>query len=140
MVAREGIAHAFVVPDTKAETLKVYIQQFCADNAHLFTDELSSYSCIDKMGYKHSVIEHGKKEYSKDGVTTNSIEGFWGHFKRMVFGTYHFVSKGYLQAYIDEAIYRYNTRKASESTRFADMFAKSIGICDYKAVKALKVT
>ena len=34
----------------------------------------------------------------------------------------------------------YSTRKASESTRFADMFAKSIGICDYKAVKALKVT
>lgn len=55
------------------------------------------------------------------------------------FGTYHFVSKGYLQPYIDEAIYRYNTRKASESTRFSDMFAKSIGICDYKAVKALKV-
>ena len=59
--------------------------------------------------------------------------------KCMVFGTYHFVSKGYLQPYIDVAIYRYNTRKASESTRFADMFAKSIGICDYKAVKALKV-
>lgn len=139
MVARKGMAHAFVVPDTKAETLKMYIQQFCADNAHLFTDELSSYSCIDKMGYEHSVIEHGKKEYSKDGITTNSIEGFWGHFKRMVFGTYHFVSKGYLQPYIDEAIYRYNTRKASESTRVADMFSKSIGICDYKAVKALKV-
>lgn len=55
------------------------------------------------------------------------------------FGTYHFVSKGYLQPYIDEAIYHYNTRKASESTRFPDMFAKPIGICDYKAVKALKV-
>ena len=33
----------------------------------------------------------------------------------------------------------YSTRKASESTRFSDMFAKSIGICDYKAVKAIKV-
>ena len=30
-------------------------------------------------------------------------------------------------------------KKASESERFFDMFAKSIGICDYKAVKALKV-
>ena len=30
-------------------------------------------------------------------------------------------------------------KKASESGRFSDMFAKSIGICDYKAVKALKV-
>lgn len=49
-------------------------------------------------------------------------------------------SHGFLLSYIDEAIYRYNTRKASESTRFADMFSKSIGICDNKAVKALKVT
>ena len=62
---------------------------------------------------------------------------FGGHFKRAIFGTYHFGSKAYLERYIDEAVFRYNTRKASESTRFADMFSKSIGICDYKAVKAL---
>lgn len=42
---------------------------------------------------KHGVIEHGKKEFSKDGITTNSIEGFWGHFKRMVFGTYHSLAR-----------------------------------------------
>ena len=41
MVARKGFAHAFVVKDAKSETLKPYIQQFCADNAHLFTDEFS---------------------------------------------------------------------------------------------------
>ena len=29
---------------------------------------------------------------------------------------------------IDEAVYRWNTRKASESERFSDMFAKSIGL------------
>ena len=87
---------------------------------------------------KHSVIEHGKKEFSKDGITTNSIEGFWGHFKRMVFGTYHFVSKDYLQRYLDEAVYRYNTRKADESARFADMFCKSIGIVSYDDVKVVK--
>ena len=75
------------------------------------------------------------KEYSKAGVTTNRIEGFWGHFKRMVFGIYHFVSKEYLQRYIDEAVYRYNTRKISESLRFTDMFRKAIRKCNYKAVK-----
>ena len=136
MVARKGSAHAFVVEDTKAETLQPYIQQFCADNAHLFTNELSSYSCLDKMGYPHGVIEHGKKQYSNGkGTTTNIIEGFWGHFKRMVFGTYHFVSKEYLQRYVDEAIYRYNTREASETYRFYDMFTKSIGNVTYKDVK-----
>lgn len=91
------------------------------------------------MGYEHSVIEHGKKEYSKDGITTNSIEGFWGYFKRMVFGTYHFVSKAYLQRYVDEAIYRYNTRETSQTERFCDMFAKSLGIVTYRDVKVLSV-
>ena len=141
MVARKGSAHAFVVEDTKAKTLKPYIQQFCADNAHLFSDELSSYSCLDKMGYPHGVIEHGKEQYSNgNGITTNTIEGFWAHFKRIVFGTYHFVSKEYLQRYVDEAIYRYNTREASETYRFYDMFAKSIGNVTYKDVKIMEVT
>ena len=139
MVQRDGLVHALKVSDTKASTLLPIIKQFCKENAHFFTDELSSYSCLDRAGMSHSVIEHGKKEFSKDGITTNSIEGFWGHFKRMVFGTYHFVSKGYLQRYLDEAVYRYNTRKASESTRFADMFCKSISIVSYADVKVIKL-
>ena len=69
------------------------------------------------------------------GVTTNSIEGFWGHFKRMVFGIYHSVSSIYLQRYIDEAVYRWNTRKVSESERFTDMFHKSIGVVSYVDVR-----
>ena len=34
----------------------------------------------------------------------------------------------HLQQYIDEAVYRWNTRKMSESERFAHMFDKSIGL------------
>ena len=139
MVQRDGLVHALKVTDTKASTLMPIIKQFCKENAHFFTDELTSYSCLDREGMKHSVIEHGKKEFSKDGITTNSIEGFWGHFKRMIFGTYHFVSKDYLQRYLDEAVYRYNTRKADESVRFADMFCKSIGIVSYDDVKITSI-
>ena len=84
MVARKGGAKALVVENTKRETLMAIIKQFCSGNAHFFTDELSSYACLDREGYAHDVIQHGIKEYFKDGITTNSIEGFWGHFKRMV--------------------------------------------------------
>ncbi len=108
------------------------------DNAYIFTDELLSYSGLVKEGYKHGIIHHDEKEFSKDGITTNSIEGFWGHFKSMAFGNHHFVSKAYLQQYVIEAVYRHNTRIADESVRLADMFAKSIGVCSYEMVKALK--
>ena len=135
MVEREGSVRALKVEDTRAKTLMPIIKQFVAENAKVFTDELSAYNGLAGEGYIHGVIRHGMKEYSKDGITTNAIEGFWAHFKRVVFGTYHFVSKAYLQRYIDEAVYRYNTREANESVRFSYMFRNAIGKCDYKAVK-----
>lgn len=46
----------------------------------------------------------------------------------MIIGCYHDVSDEHLQQYIDEAVYRWNTRKMSESERFAHMFDKSIGL------------
>ena len=137
MVEREnGNAVVIKVDDTKAKTLMPIIKQFVKDNAHIFTDELVSYQGLSKEGYLHDVIQHGLKMYSDgNGITTNSIEGFWAHFKRCIFGIYHFVSKKYLQRYIDEAVYRWNTRKADESVRFADMFHRSVGIVRYEDVK-----
>ena len=46
----------------------------------------------------------------------------------MISGCYHDVSDEHLQSYIDEAVYRWNTRKASQSERFSDMFDKYIGL------------
>ena len=137
MVQRnDGQVVAIKVDDTKAKTLMPLIKQFVKDNARVITDELVSYQGLTKEGYLHDVIQHGLKMYSNgNGITTNSIEGFWAHFKRMVFGMYHFVSKSYLQRYIDEAVYRWNTRKADESARFADMFHRSIGVVSYQDVR-----
>ena len=44
------------------------------------------------------------------------------------------------QSYIDEAVYRWNTRKASQSERFSDMFNKSISmIVTWRELKLCKV-
>jgi len=68
-------------------------------------------------------------------VTTNTIEGFWGHFKRVIFGTYHFVTKRYLDRYIDEAVFRFNTKEIKETDRFSYMFENAIGSVKYRDVK-----
>lgn len=137
MVERKGRVRALKVENTQAKTLMPIIKQFVADSAHVFTDELPAYNGLASEGYVHEIICHSLKEYSKGGVCTNAIEGFWGHFKRVVFGTYHFVSKAYLQRYIDEAVYRYNTRKADESARFYYMFRMALGKCSYDDVKMI---
>ena len=138
MVQREGDLRAMKVADTKGSTLMPIIKQFVRENAHLFTDEHNGYNGLDAEDskYGHSVIRHKEKQFSDgNGVTTNTIEGFWGHFKRMVFGIYHFVSAAYLQRYIDEAVFRWNTREAAESSRFQHMFRESVKIYTYKNVK-----
>ena len=59
----------------------------------------------------------------------------WTAFQRIAGPTaislpcqYYKVGKTYLQGYIDERLYRRNTRKASQTERFSDMFARSIGL------------
>lgn len=134
IIQRGGYARAMHVKDTEPSTILPLIKGYCSDMAILFTDELATYKALRKEGFRHCIIRHSKKEYSRNGVTTNSIEGFWGYFKRMVFGTYHVVSKVYLQRYIDEAVYRYNTRNQSSSQRFRFLLDRFAGIIRYNDV------
>lgn len=120
--------HAMVVNKTDKATLQPIIEQFVSEGSRVVTDELSAYNGLSERGYLHDIVKHGAEEYANDDIFTNSIEGFWSHLRRMIFGCYHDVSDKYLQRYIDEAVYRWNTRKASQTERFSDMFAKSIGL------------
>ena len=135
MIQRKGNVVAMTVKDTKADTLMPIIKQFVADNTVVYTDELSSYSRLSKENFAHGVVHHNDNEFVVGDVFTNTIEGFWSHFKKMIFGIYHSVSKKHLQRYIDEEVFRWNTRKMSESYRFNDMFEKAICLCSYNDVK-----
>lgn len=132
---RHSLVNAMKVADAKASTLIPIIEQFVVEGSTIVTDELSAYNALDKNKYNHVFVKHGEKEFVVGCYSTNGIEGFWGHFKRMVFGTYHFVSKTYLERYIDEAVFRFNTKEMNESERFNYMFSKAMGTCYYKDVK-----
>ncbi|MBO7417768.1 MAG: transposase, partial [Bacteroidaceae bacterium] len=81
---------------------------------------------------------HSTREFVRaNDIHTNGIEGFWAHFKRVVFSTYHMVSKDYLQRYIDEQVYRWNTRENKPSVRFEDMFVKGVKHFDYTDVLSM---
>lgn len=47
------------------------------------------------------------------------------------------VSKDYLKRYIDEQLYRWNTREETNSFRFHDMFNKAVKQFDYNDVLSL---
>jgi len=120
---------AMVVPNTNNTTLMPIISQFITEGSTVFTDELNSYNHLSEMGYNHKICNHGAFQFVCEGeVYTNNIEGFWSHFRRMISGCYHDVSDEHLQSYIDEAVFRWNTRKMDESERFTHMFETSIGL------------
>lgn len=131
MVQRKGGIIVQKVSDTKESTLAPIIKQYVAENSMLFTDEYQPYAAfMQKNGEKfsHSVVFHNEKEFVKGNAHTNTIEGFWSHFKRMVYGIYHHVSVEHLQQYVDEMVYRWNTRKSSEGSRFEYVFSKAAHI------------
>ena len=59
---------------------------------------------------KHETVNHGAKEYARGDVTTNSVEGFFGIFKRGMVGVYQHCGEQHLQRYLDEFSFRYNNR------------------------------
>ena len=118
MVEREGKLVAKVVKSTSSKHLTPQIIKYIKDGATLYTDEWIGYKNIGKL-YDHLFVSHKKKEYVRDDVYTNTVEGFWSLFKRGIGGIYHFVSKKHLQSYVDEFVFRYNTRNfETETERF----------------------
>lgn len=132
MLQRKGNLTAIVVEDTKAKTLKPIITQYIQFQSVIYTDGWD-YGGISE-NYTQQTVDHGAKFYGMtvrdlDGneisVNTNSIECTWSHFKRMIFGTYYQVSKRHLQRYVDEFVFRFNTRNVGEFERF-ELFLRSI--------------
>lgn len=110
LIERPGRVRAMVVPNTKGATLLPIIQSSVKRGSTMMTDEYLSYSRVKKLGYKHQTVHHAAKEYVREKVHTNSIEGFWSQLKRSIDGTHHAVSPLMLQNYVDEHVWRWNLR------------------------------
>jgi transposase-like protein len=118
MVEREGKVNASVIDNAQAENLTIEMVKSIKKTASINTDEWVGYNSVSKICEKHSVIKHKMGEYVNGDIHTNTIECFWSLLKRGIMGIYHFTSKKHLQCYVDEFVFRYNTRKYTEDGRF----------------------
>jgi len=112
-VERNGEIRAEVIGDVKGSTVLPLVRSMVKIGTDLMTDELTGYRKAREFGFKHSAINHRKKQYVRGSIHTNTIEGFWSQLKRSLNGTYHSVSPKYLQTYVDEFAYRYSKRTYS---------------------------
>lgn len=104
-----GQVKAIATKRADATVALPFIRSMAKSGTEIQTDESRIYHRV-KLEYVHRFINHSKEEYSRDGISTNTIEGFWGQLKRSIDGTYHSVSPKYLQLYVNEFVYRYNHR------------------------------
>jgi len=108
MRERGGRTKAKVVANTDQETVHRVIHENVHVRSALHTDEFAAYRGLGGLFFDHETINHTAGEYSRDGVTTNSIESVFAVLKRGLIGVYHHASPKHLHRYVDEFAFRLN--------------------------------
>ena len=119
---------AFKVLDSQKEHLLPKVNIYNKRGSTIITDTLQAYKDL-KKNYNHNTVKHSAGEYVKKNsrtaykIHTNTIEGFWSHLKRGIFGVYHWASNKHIQKYVNEFSFRYNNKDFSDFDIFANWFA-----------------
>ena len=114
----KGKVYTQVIANASAKVLLDVIDRLIKKGSTVVSDGWCGYNSV-KDNYRHEVVQHSLGIYvNKKGFHTNSIEGFWSHFKRGIEGVYYLVSPKHLPKYCKEYSFRYNTRDISDGERF----------------------
>lgn len=127
MVERGGKLCAKIVSSVNKEVLENMILQKINIFSTVYTDEFKSYNGLIKY-FSHTKVNHSAGQYVDGKTHTNTIENFWSNLKRGIIGIYRYVSKKHLQSYIDEFVFRYNTRKLNQRIKFFHLVQHIKGI------------
>jgi len=115
MLERGGNVMTQVVDRTGRSTIEPIIEANVAKGSTLHTDEWVAYDNMGSKGYTLNRVNHGREEWVRGSVHTNSIENFWSRLKNSIRGTHIHVSKKHLPKYLGEFEYRFNMRHNPEA-------------------------
>jgi transposase-like protein len=112
LVERGGRSVSVKVEDLTVQTIKTVLGKHIVLDSTLNTDEAQHYKAPGKKFAKHEAVNHSAGEYARGETTTNTVEGFFGIFKRGMTGVYQHCGENHLQAYLNEFDFRYSNRSA----------------------------
>ena len=81
--------------------------EISADESHAY-DALRDFYAVGR-------INHSAKEYSRNGINTNQIEGFWSRVKRTNIVTHHWSSRKHTQLYLNGCAFRENVGRDDDA-------------------------
>jgi transposase len=114
-VERGGRIKATVLPSRHGPQLKRQVIEWVEPMSIVITDDWGAYNGLERHFIDHSRINHSAGYYVQGDTHTNTVEGFFGHLKPSIKGTYRKVSHKWLQGYLNEFTWRRNARLEPES-------------------------
>jgi hypothetical protein len=98
-----------------AASIAPILAKHVSPEARLMTDGAQMYKAAGKAFASHHYVDHARGEYVQRAdatLHTNTIEGFFGIFKRGMRGVYQHCGSQHLQRYLAEFDFRYTNRIA----------------------------
>jgi transposase-like protein len=120
-VERGGRMRATTIGHSQAQreltrAVRATMHEFVLPGSMVFTDDWGGYNAVERTGiYNMRRIRHSQRIYVDGNVHTNTVEGFFGHFKTDVRGTHHSISTRWLPGYLNEWVWKWNHRKDDEA-------------------------
>lgn len=110
---RSGRLRMSVLRDFKATTVTALIRQHVAPGMTVYTDGLGSFASLENAGFDHIPLKQPRRSAFRTGARSvvPLADRAIGNLQQWLIGTYHGVSRGQLQAYLNEFVFRHNRRK-----------------------------
>jgi transposase-like protein len=116
LVERGGNVRTFHIPVADKASVTKIANANIARETRLHTDESNLYPALGRTLEAHKTVKHTIEEYVRyeDGekIHTNTVEGYFGIFKRGMKGVYQHCKEKHLHRYLAEYDFRYNHRIA----------------------------
>ena len=108
-----GRVRMAVIPDFKARTLTGFIAQHIALGSTIYTDGLKQFTGLPNKGYGHVPRTQPRPGELRRGAKSvvPLADRAIGNLQQWLVGTHHGVSRGQLQVYLDEFVFRHNRRR-----------------------------
>ncbi|HXW50973.1 MAG TPA: IS1595 family transposase, partial [Candidatus Acidoferrales bacterium] len=123
VLQRGGEVRAFTIPEPKAPYMQAGVRDNVAEGSQVYTDGHHAYRPLE-FAYEHRFVDHLLNQYVNGQVHTNGIENFWCLLKRAIKGTYIKPEPQHISRYVDEQVFRFNSRGLLDADRFAVVLAK----------------
>jgi transposase-like protein len=109
-LVERGKVRTFHVEAANKDVVEKIVRENINRETALMTDESSLYPKVGAEFSSHETVCHSAGEYVRGEVHTNTMDGYWGLFKRGMRGIYQHCGEQHLHRYLAEFEFRYNNR------------------------------